>query len=130
MTDEHLVARLVQSDGTAGRLAERYRVWLQASVSQRFQVWVGGHHVGSVSYELGPPGQFVQVGTVDLPAGGQVVRIVRPGSNLSPGDDPLGQMLGPLMLGQEPDPPPVSQITPAQARSLCGRSLDWLEIVR
>jgi hypothetical protein len=108
----------------------RYQVWLDASLSQRFQVYVGGRHVGSVAYELGPPDQFVPVGSVRLGPGLQTARIVRPPSNLSPGDDPLGQQLGPLMLVREPDPPPVSQIPPSQARSLCGSSLDWLEIVR
>lgn len=34
----------------------RYQVWLDGSSSQRFQVWVGRQYVGSVAYELGPPG--------------------------------------------------------------------------
>ena len=40
----------------------RYQVWLEGSFSQRMQVYVGGQHVGSVSDDLGPPGQFRQVG--------------------------------------------------------------------
>jgi hypothetical protein len=111
--------------GSAGR----YRVWLGGSMSQRFEVWVGGHHVGSVAYQLGPPGQFVQVGEVTLSAGAQSVRIVRPASNLTPGDDPLGQLLGPLMLTDSADVPAVAVVDPARARSLCGQTLDWLEIV-
>jgi hypothetical protein len=34
------------------------------------------------------------------------------------------------MLVPEGTRPEVAQIDPAQARSLCGRSLDWIEIVR
>lgn len=110
--------------------AGTYQVWLQASLSQRFQVWVGGHPVGSVAYQLGPQGQFVRVGQVSLAAGDQPVRIVRPHANLSPGDDTPSQFLGPLMLAGAPDPPPVSEIAPSGARALCGRSLDWIEVVR
>jgi hypothetical protein len=107
-----------------------YQVWLESSLSQRFPVWVGHHYVGSVSYELGPQGQFVHVGAVTLGAGRQPVRIVRPSVNLAPGQDSTGMLLGPLMLVRAVDPPPVSELDPTRARSLCGRSLDWLEIVR
>jgi hypothetical protein len=110
--------------------AGRYQVWLESSLSQRFPVWVGHHYVGSVAYQLGPQGQFVRVGQVTLSAGKQPVTIIRPSDNLAPGQDATGMLLGPLMLVQDSDPPPVSQIDPSRARSLCGRSLDWLEIVR
>jgi len=105
----------------------RYQVWLEGSFSARIQISVGGHRVGSVSYELGPPGQSVQIGQVTLGAGAQRVVISRPGNGLTPGG--VG-MLGPLMLVRDGPPSGVSEIAPAQAKSLCGQSLDWLEIVR
>jgi hypothetical protein len=108
----------------------RYQVWLEGSFSQRLRVSVGGKHVGSVAYELGPPGQSVRVGEVTLGAGEQPVVVVRPGNNLTPGDGGVGRLLGPLMLVGDNSPPGVSEIAPSQARSLCGQSLDWLEIVR
>jgi hypothetical protein len=107
-----------------------YQVWLEAALSQRFQIWVGGRRVGSVAYELGPPAQFVHVGQVTLAAGEQPAMVVRPAGNLGPGEDGSDRLVGPLMLVQDPDPPPVAEIGPGRAKSLCGRSLDWLEIVR
>lgn len=108
----------------------RYEVWLQASFIQPFQVWVGGDRIGSVSNVLGPAGQFVHVGSVTLASGRQPVLIVRPGNNLMPGDAGTGWLLGPLVLVPEGTQETVSEISPHDARSLCGHSLDWLEIVR
>jgi hypothetical protein len=108
----------------------RYQVWLEAAVGQHFPVWVGRRLVGTTPNELGPPGQFVHLGQVTLAAGGQPVEIVRPAPNLAPGQDGTTRYLGPLMLVSGVDPPPVSDIDPRHARALCGRSLDWLEIVR
>jgi hypothetical protein len=107
-----------------------YQLWLESSLSQRFRVLIDGRPVGSVSYELGPQGQFVRIGQVSLPAGRHRVEIVRPPVNGLPGQDTTGMYLGPLMFVRGVDPPPVAGLAPGQARSLCGRSLDWLEIVR
>jgi hypothetical protein len=107
-----------------------YQLWLEASVSQRFSVLIDGRPAGSVAWQLGPQGQFLQVGRVTLAAGQHRVQIVRPEVNGSPGQDTTGMYLGPLMLVHGDDPGPVSQIDPSRARSLCGRSLDWLEVVR
>jgi hypothetical protein len=107
-----------------------YQVWLEGSFSQRLPISIAGHNVGSVAYELGPPGQAVHVGDVTLSAGEQRVEIDRPGNNLTPGDGGIGRLLGPLMLVRDDAAPAVSEIDPAQARTLCWQSLDWLEIVR
>jgi hypothetical protein len=107
----------------------RYQVWLEVSLTKRFVVWVGRQLVGSVANQLGPPGQFVRVGEATLAAGIQPIKIEPAGSALAPGDG-TPQLLGPLMLAPDTDPPAVSQIDARNARSLCGQSLDWLEIVR
>jgi hypothetical protein len=39
-------------------------------------------------------------------------------------------LLGPLFLLRSGRPEGVREIDPAQAHGLCGRPLDWLEIVR
>ncbi len=108
----------------------RYGVWLQASFTQPFQVWVGRNLIGSVSNALGPAGQFVRVGTVTLARGRQPILIWRPGNNLMPGDAGTGWQLGPLILVPQGTHETVKEISPQDARSLCGQSLDWLEIVR
>lgn len=107
----------------------RYQVWLQASLAQPFRVIVNGRQVGKLGYELGPPGQFVPLGEVSLGPGRATIQIIRPGHDLRPGNGGTG-LLGPLMLVPAGPPPAVSQIAPQQARTLCGQTLDWLEIVR
>jgi hypothetical protein len=108
----------------------RYAVWEEASISRRVSVWVGRQHIGSVGYYLGPPGQFVRVGDVSLRAGKQPVMIAPAGSNLAPGQTVRSELLGPLVLVRDAAAPPVSEIAPRDARSLCGRRLNWVEIVR
>jgi hypothetical protein len=113
----------------------RYQVWLEGSLSRRVSVWVGRQLVGSVVHQLGSPGQFLKVGTVNLAAGDQPVQILRPASDLRPGNvvpgyAGTGELLGPLMLVRDSKPPAVREIAPQHARSLCGQPLEWIEIVR
>lgn len=109
--------------------AGRYQVWLGGEISERLNVLVDGRRVGSVAYEVERPGQFVRVGQLALEPGEVSVQIVRAGTNLEPGSGHI-DYLWPVALVPETTPPAVGQITPERARSLCGRQLDWIEIVR
>jgi hypothetical protein len=108
----------------------RYLVAVDGSLSQKMDFVVDGRYVGSVSYELGPPGQITRVGSVTLNAGTHRVAVVRPGNNLTPGDGGIGRMLGPVVFLHGDTIGSVSTIAPSQAQRLCGHSLDWIEIVR
>jgi hypothetical protein len=111
----------------------RYEVWLDGSFGQRFDVWVNRQHVGSVTNQLGPPGQAVLVGDANLTAGDDPVLVIRSDGGIRPGldsDYPINRLVGPLMLAPAGSSPAVAEIDPAQARSLCGHSLEWVEIVR
>ncbi len=110
--------------------AGRYDAWLQGSFSQPVQLWIDGHRVGSASYDLGPPGHSVPIGELSLRAGTQKLSIVVPHNSLAPGVTLANQTLGPLTLAPSADAQPVDEVDPADARSLCGRSLEWIEIVR
>jgi hypothetical protein len=115
------------------RKAGRYEVWLDGSIGQGFVVWVGRKYVGSISNELGPPGQWNRIGTVTLAAGAQPALIRREPMGLSPGADdanPNNRLLGPLTLVPAGYQPTVDEIAPAQAKRLCGRSVNWIEVVR
>jgi hypothetical protein len=108
----------------------RYEVWLQGTYSRQIQVWIDGRHVGSESYQLGPRGQTEAVGTLDLRAGSHEASIVVPNTGSAPGGELVNQTFGPLMLASSSESEAVKEVDPAQARSLCGQSLDWIEIVR
>ena len=110
--------------------AGRYELWLQGSIGQRIEVSLDGRHVGSVSYEIGPPGQFDEIGETVLPAGSTQAVITWPPSKLAPGQENINHSVGPLMLVPSGTHPEVETLAPASARSLCGRSLDWIEVIR
>ncbi len=110
--------------------AGRYTVAVDASISQKLDFLVDGRRVGSLSDELGPPGQITRVGSVTLSAGVHRVTIVRPANNLTPGDGGTGRLLGPVAFLRGNTLGSVSTIPPSQAHQLCGQSLDWIEIVR
>jgi hypothetical protein len=130
----HMLA-LTQHAGTVTGLIHvskpgRYRVWLEGSLTQPVAVWVGRRLVGTISDEIGPPGDFLHVGTVSLAAGDQPVQLMRSGTDLGPVNTEPGDVLGPLTLEPSQYPPPVGEIAPDRARSLCGQPLEWIEIVR
>jgi hypothetical protein len=111
----------------------RYEVWLGGSFGERFVVSVDGRRAGSVSSQLGPLDQALNLGTIYLSAGRQPVQIMRPPSGFAPNDDdanPVNRLVGPLMLVPDGPSAQVHQIAPRKASSLCGRSLNWLEVVR
>jgi hypothetical protein len=108
----------------------RYRVWLQGSLSRPVSVRVDGHPVGTVSNEIGSAGQFNELASLDLSPGPATVRIVRPASGLGPGNVASGELLGPLVLEPQNEAVTVHEVAASRARSLCGRRLQWLEIVR
>jgi len=109
----------------------RYRVWLQGTFDRALSIYVAGHRVGRAGpRELGPPGSFVRVGATELPAGPVRVRIVRPGNNLEPADGGTNRFVGPLVLDPVTDAPVLRYLAPRDAGTLCGRRLDWLEVVR
>ena len=66
----------------------------------------------------------------DLPAGREPIRIRRPGNDLSPGDGGMSRELGPIALTPLGEAPHVAFLAPDQVNRLCGRSLDWIEVVR
>ncbi|MHB1836911.1 MAG: hypothetical protein ACYCXW_18335, partial [Solirubrobacteraceae bacterium] len=107
-----------------------YEMLAAGAISQKLTFIVDGHRVGALSYDLGPPGQITPVGSIHLTAGRHWVAVVRPGVNLLPGDGGTERTIGPVLLLHGPAVPPVFETAPSNYRSLCGRYLDWLEVVR
>jgi hypothetical protein len=124
--------------GRAGTTVEvprpqRLHVWLEASVSREVTVTVDGREVGTVAGHLNNPGAYLPVGEVALDAGAHDVSITMAGGTLAPGDGyRAGQrQIGPLVFSPPGDERrAVRTIDPADHRELCGRSLDWVEVVR
>jgi hypothetical protein len=112
--------------------AGRYGVWLGGSFRRHLEVRVDGRLVGQGRHELNHPGVYTPMGEVDFTAGSHDVELRYSPANLSPGSGgaiPPYAALGPLVLGRYASELPTTTIKPANARSLCGKSLDWVEAV-
>jgi hypothetical protein len=104
-----------------------YGLWLNGTFFRKVEVDVDGKRLGSI----GTSGSlYAPFGSLSLPAGRHLVTIHVGGSVLSPGSGAPVYPLGPLALGVVRPSASIDYVQPADAESLCGRRLDWLEIVR
>jgi hypothetical protein len=112
--------------------AQSYELWLGGNFARGFEVSVDGEHVGTVRNRLIPFKGYAHVADMFLAPGVHTVGITYPHSSLAPGSG-LNEFTFLSAIALEPQQrPPRELITvpPSQARSLCGRTLDWIEIVR
>jgi hypothetical protein len=109
----------------------RYAVWLGGSFARGFDVSVDGHPLGRVKDQLSMLGQWVQVGDLDLFAGPHEVDVRFPQADLMPGSgDTRNTLLDAIALAPAGgDTGQMLTVAPARAAQLCGRSLDWVEVV-
>ena len=123
---------LPKSAGTATGLVDatgpgRYDIWLGGSFRARLEVAVDGRPVGALSNELNNTGAYTRFGSVDLTPGMHQVELRYAGPGLAPGTAGPAYPLGPLVLATTTAPDLVSYVSSADARALCGKSLDWIE---
>jgi hypothetical protein len=87
--------------------------------------------MGQVKDELSPIGGYVHVGDVPLSAGVHTITLTYPDADLTPGSgDNAFTLLSAITLVPTRPPSAMIRVTPTQAGRLCGRPLDWVEIVR
>ena len=110
--------------------AGRYRVWLGGTFGRGVEVRLAGRKLGRVSYQMGWEGQFFDLGTQRLSAGRQVIALERPKGAPRGGDGFPGDLLSRVMLTPARVDRRVRRISPQDARRLCSRRLDWVEIVK
>lgn len=107
----------------------RYELWLGGSFARGFQVSVDGRRVGSVKNELQSLGQYVQLPDLTLAPGIHKFRLRAGGGSLAPSNGAVAwTTLDAVALVPVSESRLIST-TPADAGALCGRSLDWIEIV-
>ena len=104
-----------------------YSVWLNGTILRKVSISIDGKRVGSVA-ESGS--LYAPFGTVQLTGGTHSVTLRFGSSSLAPGTQATIYPLGPLALVPAGAPAAVERLEPAQATSLCGKSLDWIEVVR
>lgn len=115
---------------TSGRVRVRggvYDVWLRGSFARPLSIAVDGRRVGSV-LGINTPAGWLRAGRVRLGRGIARLRIDRGGGDLAPGDGAHTRWGGVAL--QAPGAGGLVQVPLGGARRLCGRSWDWIEVVR
>jgi hypothetical protein len=109
-------------------------VWLQGQIMPTVGVDVDGHSVASVAAQLDGNSLVLDTVTpfpVSLSAGSHRLSLVRDGFTLAPGN---GSAVTLFAFFLTPANAPVAQaldaVAPSRWRSLCGRSHEWVEVVR
>ena len=110
--------------------AGRYTAWLAGDWFGRSSVTVDDHEVGARRAELNWPGLYTDLGSVELGAGRHTVALTYDTSGWHPGSGGPPFSFGPLTLSREDAREPVQRVASSDARTLCGRRLDWVEAVR
>jgi hypothetical protein len=102
-----------------------YELWLNGSFGRGFEVSVDGRRVGRVKDEFGPE----HVADVFLTAGTHIFVFTYPNGDLTPGSGNSEFTSLDVITLVPQSPNEMISVSPKQATQLCGRPLDWIEIV-
>jgi hypothetical protein len=117
-------------DSVIVRTPATYDLWIMGSFARGYEVLVDGRKVGFARDHLNGRDQYAYVASVELDRGRHVVTLLRGGGSLEPGDGVLEQ-LGPIVLVRRvPNAYAIHYVRASKAASICGRRLDWVEVVR
>jgi hypothetical protein len=108
-------------------VAGRYNFWLGGSFRDRMRLLVDGRVVADMRHWINNAGQYTPFGSAVLTHGAHRVVLEYDGSDLHPGSGGAQFGLGPLVLSRDDDDAPVAIVRSADATTLCGRNLDWIE---
>jgi hypothetical protein len=109
--------------------AGTYGVWLGGSFRDKVSIAVDATPVGSQTGQFSENGQAVPFGSVRLSKGLHIFTISYARDRLRPGGGSYPFGLGPLELGSPATNAALVTVAPADASSLCGKALDWVEAV-
>jgi hypothetical protein len=107
-----------------------YEFWLGGSVSGSVELRVDGAQVAGVRGQLNNDGQYVSLGQGTLREGGNELLLRYSAGGWHPGSEVPQEPVGPLVLRPVLGAEPILSAAPAAARRLCGRRLDWIELVK
>ncbi|MFI4989741.1 MAG: hypothetical protein ACHQHO_02335 [Solirubrobacterales bacterium] len=117
--------------GAQVRHAGVYELWLGGSIDSRgVRVLVDHRLVGEPSAQSGDDANVVAVARLSLSAGHHDIQLVRRGGGLQPGNNAGTVIDGIVFEPVAAELQQVQQLDPRAWRSLCGRPLDWVELLR
>jgi hypothetical protein len=109
--------------------AGSYRLWVEGNSGRELIATVDGRPYGVVDSVSGGSGNVLRFGVATLAAGTHVLRLERPGGGLAPGDAAFTNIRAIALEPSAAVAAPVRTAPIGSWRSLCGRSLDWVEAV-
>jgi hypothetical protein len=106
-----------------------YGAWVGSEFRGRVKVVLNGEAVGEARHQL-KPDHFTLIDERQVMPGRQTIGLDYGGPDLRPGSGGRPWFgLGPLVLSRSTAERPVRYVPASRARSLCGRSLDWVEAI-
>jgi len=107
----------------------RWELWVGGSFRGALSAVVDGRKVGSTRHQLNNAGQYTPLGSTELAPGMHRVRLSHDVDRLRPGTTGAPWRFGPLVLSRDGDGQ-VLEVPLHRAARLCGKPLDWVELVR
>jgi len=104
-----------------------YRMWLRGTFPRATEIFVDGQRRATV-HGADTPGQWAGDVELRLAGGAHRVEIRVPTGSPKPGDG-AAVTIGPLAFVSD-DPARLQRVPLSRWRSLCGRELDWIEVVQ
>ena len=116
------------ADVDVGRAGE-YEVWLRGSLGPGATVEIDGRQVGAVRHRISNRGGYIGFGSVELAPGAHTLELIVGGPDAHPGSAEDAGPIGPLVLSAtEAADVDLTMVPAAEARNLCGRRWDWIEV--
>jgi hypothetical protein len=106
-----------------------YGVWLGGSFKGKVEIRVDNSLIFSGRHQLNWPGNDTPAGHATLGAGTHILEIAYDSSILQPGSGGAPFEMGPVILSTSTADEPVTNVPTAQALTLCGQDLDWVEAI-
>jgi hypothetical protein len=108
-----------------------YTAWIAGDWFGNASISIDGHQFGSLREELNWPGLYTDLGSTPLTAGSHLIAVSYEPGGWRPGSGGTPFAFGPAALSRFDDErEAVIHVAPANAGSLCGRRLDWVEALR
>ena len=106
-------------------------IGVDGTVQGTLVLFVDGRRAGSIRSELNWPSEYQRIAVVTLAPGTHSIMLSYSSSSWIPGTSgPPAFGTGPLIVGSAAGIPPLMTVPVGDARTLCGKSLDWVEAVR
>jgi hypothetical protein len=106
-----------------------YEFWVGGSISAGLDLKLNGESIADVRRLLNNSGQYMSLGQGTLRPGANTVELEHSEGGWAPGVEVPQAPIGPLVLRPVAGAERILSVVPAQSSELCGRRLDWVELV-